>query len=391
VLELARRDTHPASRQSNNTLRIVQQPSRLLLAAQPPDGGVARHVVSLVEALPRDRFAVDVACPRDSLTWASLDGVAGVTLHAIRPHRRRPVPGDASSWLTLLRLVGAADVIHVHSAKAGFLGRLAAAARGRRRSCIHTPHGWSFWAASGAEGRFYLGLERRAAHWCRTIVALSTDERDAGLRARVGRLEQYRVIPNGVHLERFDNERRPVPGRILLVGRLAPPKRPDLAVRALHQLGSSVANAELHLVGDGPLRAETERLAAELGVADRVRFLGARDDVPQLLAQAACLLLVSDYEGCPLVVVEAMAAGVPVVAAEVGGVNDLLDPGRTGFVTPAGDPVALAARLEEVLAHPALAAEMGAAGRREARSRLSIGGMTGRLTELYEEAASEHQ
>jgi glycosyltransferase involved in cell wall biosynthesis len=365
----------------------MQQPSRLLLAAHPPDGGVARHVVSLVEALPRDRFAVDVACPRDSLTWTRLEGVAGVTLHAIRPHRRRPTPADASSWLTLLRLVGAADVIHVHSAKAGFLGRLAAAARGRRRSCIHTPHGWSFWAASGAEGRFYLGLERRAAHWCRTIVALSTDERDVGLRAGVGRSEQYRVIPNGVDLERFDNARAPVPGRILLIGRLAPPKRPDLAVRALHQLDSRVTNAELHFVGDGPLRAETERLAAELGLGDRVRFLGARDDVPQLLAQAACLLLVSDYEGCPLVVVEAMAAGVPVVAMDVGGVHDLLEPGRTGLVAARGDPAALAMSLQEVLANPARAAELGAAGRREARSQLSIGLMAGRLTELYEEAA----
>jgi glycosyltransferase involved in cell wall biosynthesis len=83
-----------------------------------------------------------------------------------------------------------------------------------------------------------------------------------------------------------------------------------------------------------------------------------------------------------------MAAAVPVVAAEVGGVNDLLVPGRTGLVSPAGDPVALAARLEEVLAQPALAEEMGAAGRREARSRLSIEGMAERLTEHYAEAAA---
>src|SRR4051794_35213676 len=101
----------------------MDSPRRLLLAAQPLDGGVARHVVSLVDGLPPGRFEVDVACPRTSLAWASLAGRPGVTLPSIRPHRR-PSPGDAGSWLTLLRLVSRADVVHVHSSKAGFLGRL---------------------------------------------------------------------------------------------------------------------------------------------------------------------------------------------------------------------------------------------------------------------------
>jgi glycosyltransferase involved in cell wall biosynthesis len=118
---------------------------RLLLAAQPHDGGVARHLVTLVRALPAERFAVDVACPRGSLTWTLLEG-SGVALHPIESHRE-PRPGDVRSWATLVRLAGRADVIHVHSAKAGFLGRLAAATRGRRRDCVFTPHGWSWWAA----------------------------------------------------------------------------------------------------------------------------------------------------------------------------------------------------------------------------------------------------
>src|ERR671928_149499 len=89
--------------------------------------------------------------------------------------------GDTRSWLTLQRLVGRADVIHVHSAKAGFVGRLASFLRGRSQACVFSPHGWSFWAAQGLESRFYVQLERMAAHWCRRIVALSADERDAGL------------------------------------------------------------------------------------------------------------------------------------------------------------------------------------------------------------------
>lgn len=341
-------------------------------------------MVALVGALPPGRFDVDVACPRGSLTWAQLEGKPGVELHEIQAHRR-PAPGDARSWQTLNRLAGRADLIHVHSSKAGFLGRLAAFGRGKRGSCVFTPHGWSFWAADGAEARLYVGLERLAAHWCGAIVALSGDERDAGLGAGVGRPEQYRVIPNGVALERFSLPRAPVRGRILMVGRLAPPKRPDLAVQALATVREKVPEAELHVVGDGPLRADAERLAAWLGVGDAVRFLGHREDVPELLAGAECALLASDYEGCPLAVVEAMAAGVAVAATEAGGVAELVEAGRTGALGAQGDAEALAQALEEVLAEPARAAELGAEGRRVAEERLSLERMVERTVALYDE------
>ena len=226
-----------------------------------------------------------------------------------------------------------------------------------------------------------------AARWCRTIVALSAAERDAGLDARVGRRDQYRVIPNGVPLERFALPRRPVRGRILMVGRLAPPKRPDLALRAFASVRERIPEAELHVVGDGPLRAEAEALAAELGLAGSVRFLGTREDVPQLLAEAECALLASDYEGCPLAVVEAMAASVAVVATEVGGVGELVRPSVTGAVAPKGDAEALAAALSEVLADPQRPAALGAAGRRFAEEQLSLERMVGRLVGLYDELA----
>ena len=278
-------------------------------------------------------------------------------------------------------------MIHVHSAKAGFLGRLAAATHGRRRDCVFTPHGWSWWAAEGLEARLYLNLERLAAHWCRTIVALSADVRDAGLAARVGDPGQYRVIPNGVPLERFALPRRPVRGRILMVGRLAPPKRPDLAIRALASVREQIPDAELHIVGDGSLRTEAGALAAELGLGGAVQFLGTREDVPELLAEAECALLASDYEGSPLAVVEAMAASVAVVATEVGGVGELVRPGATGAIARKGDAEARARALLDALGDPERAAALGAEGRRLAQEELSLDCMVGRLVGLYEETA----
>ena len=104
-----------------------------------------------------------------------------------------------------------------------------------------------------------------------------------------------------------------------MVGRLAAPKRPDLALRALARVRAQVPAAELHLAGEGPLEPEARALARELGIEEAVHFLGRRDDVAELLREAAVALLASDYEGSPLSVIEAMATGVPVVATAAGG------------------------------------------------------------------------
>jgi glycosyltransferase involved in cell wall biosynthesis len=337
-------------------------------------------VLDLVDGVDLERWSVDVACPPPSTLWRALAGRPGVRLHPLGA-ARRPALGDTVSLARLVGLVQRADVVHVHSAKAGFLGRLAAALDGRTRRCVYTPHAWSFWAAGGAEAAFYRRLERLAARWCMAIVAVSADERDAGLAAGVGRPEQYRVIPNGVDVARFDLPRAAVPGRVLFLGRLARQKRPDVALHAL----ARVPGAELRLAGDGPERGDLERLAGELGVSERVRFLGYRDDVPALLAEASCLLVTSDYEGASLVIPEAMAAGVPVVATRAGGVEEVLDGG--GVVVARGDVDAVAHALTQVLSDGELAARLGDAGRARARKDFTQGQMVAATAALWEDVA----
>lgn len=358
--------------------------TRVLLASQPPDFGVPAHVLDLVGGLDSDRYELDVACPRDSLLWRSLERRTGIALHPIGA-ARRPSPLDVVSWRRLARLVRRADVVHGHSAKAGFLTRLAAVAAGRSRRCIFTPHAWSFWAARGVEGRLYRSLERRAAQWCRFIIALSEEERRFGLAADIGRPDQYRVIPNGIDVERFAAPPQPVPGRLMMIGRLDRQKRVDVALQALALVRARHPVAHLHLVGEGPKGEALRVLAAQLGVTDAVTFLGRRDDVPELLSTAACLVLSSDYEGMSLAVLEAMAAAVPVVATQVGGVDEAVVDGETGFVVPRGGPEALADAFDRLLGDPAAAAGLGAAGRLRARDRFSKERMVGETAALYEE------
>lgn len=360
----------------------VPTPIRVLLACQPLHSGVPHHVLDLVRSLDPARFRLALACPRESVLWDELQGTA-VELHAISP-AREPRPADLQTLATLARLVRRADVVHGHSAKAGFLVRLAAALTGRRDTCVFTPHGWSFWSAGGATGRLYVSLERLAAHWCRTIVTLSADERDAGLAAGVGSGADYVVIPNGTDLARFARAPEPVSGRILVVGRFAPPKRHDLVLRAFADVQGRFPGSELWFVGDGDDRPAAERLAAELGVQGSTRFLGVREDVPELLAHAACVVLASDYEGCPLSVIEAMAAGVPVVATSVGGVPEVVRDGVTGILAEPGSPDGLARGLAEVLGDERRAADLGRAGRELAHERFSREQMAAATAQIYE-------
>jgi len=357
---------------------------RLLLTSYPSDGGVARVVIDLAEGALSLGWTIDLAGPPDSEPWAVLDGRDGVRLHALRGRHGPPRPGDAVDLPLLVRLVRGADVVHAHSSKAGFLTRLAAALTGRSSRAVFSPHAWSFWSATGARRRFFLGVERAAASWCHTIATVSIAERDAGLHARVGEPRQYRVIRNGVDVQRFGAAPAPLAGRVLFVGRLAPQKRPDVAVRAFGEVLRRHPDAHLDVAADGPLRGDVEALVGALGLNGAVTLLGQRQDVPNLLARAQCTLLTSDYEGLPLTVLESMAAGVPVVATNVGGIPEVVVDGRTGLLVPPGDPHAAAGAIDRLLADQALARRLGDAGRELVRSRHSRERMVAETCAVYD-------
>jgi glycosyltransferase involved in cell wall biosynthesis len=352
--------------------------------SQPLDAGVPRHVADLISGFGALGMHAAVVCPRESELWEFLSGEEHVTLHAMSA-ARNPRPADLRSIALVARLARRADVIHAHSSKAGFVGRLGAALAGRGGRCVFTPHAWSYWSAGGAKGAAYRRWERLGARLCARIVALTQTELNDGLAAGVGRPDQYRVVPNGVELERFTAPRKPRAGRILFVGRLAPPKRPDLAVEIIRRVRADHPGAELWIVGDGPQRADVERLVSSAGLDGTVRLLGARRDLPRLLRESACLLLPSDYESCPYAVLEAMAAGVPVVATRVGGVPELVEDGVEGILVPARQPEAAAAAVGRVLADPKAARAMGEAGRRRARERYSLERMVADTVTVYEE------
>ncbi len=359
------------------------RPRVLVLITLAEIGGAQTYVTSLLPALV-ERFDVTVAAwgPGPLEEAARAAGASYVPLRHVR-RALHPIH-DLRGLVELVRLCRRIrpQLVHANSSKAGILGRLAAfAARVPVR--VFTAHGWAFKAHHGLPATLYLWADWLMRPLTTAVVCVAESELRAGLAAGTTTAQQAVVIPNAVDVGRF--ERAPGQGEppvVLSVGRLKEPKDYGTFARALALLEPGSFAAQI--AGDGPDRDEVEALLPA-GSA----LLGDRSDVAALLAGADVFVLPSRSEGMPLSVLEAMAAGLPVVASAVGGVPELVVDGETGLLVPPGDEDALAEALARLLADPALRRRLGAAGHARALERFDVGGFRRAHVELYERLLSE--
>lgn len=285
----------------------------------------------------------------------------------------------------------APDIVHVHSAKAGILGRLAA--RSMKIPAIYTAHGWPFTeGVSERRRKLYTGIERLMAKFAQRVITVSDYDRSIALAADVGTPNLLVTIHNGIPEIEPELKVRRDEGeviRLVMVARFEEPKNHAALLQALSELGGR--NWHLELIGDGPNFASMKSLARELGLVDQVTFMGARDDVPDRLSQSEVLLLVSRWEGLPLTILEAMRAGLPVVASDVGGVNEAVSEGETGFLVPRDDCEALRSKMGMLLQSSDLRARMGRAGRRRYEQEFAFDLMLNRTMAVYETVVREAQ
>jgi glycosyltransferase involved in cell wall biosynthesis len=356
--------------------------TRVLQVLGRSAGGIARHVSQITAALDEtDDLHVDIAGPV-GLPIAMPKPVLPVDIPD------GPVAGHRRAVVALSKLLAGYDVVHAHGLRAGIDAGLAA--RRTDKTSLVTVHNLVRTEISGIKAVLYRRAEAAAVLATGHTFAVSHDIA-RHLRHSVPRhADKIEVLYVGIGdappTVRSRAEVRASMGLaddtrlIVSVARLAPQKSLDVLLDAVALLQS---DASVAVLGEGPLRMDLERRARSLGLGGRVSFLGFRPDVADHIAAADAFSLSSLWEGVPLAAQEAILLGTPVVGTDVGGMRELISNKVSGRLVPPGDPVALAAALDEVLSSPERAAAYARAARDGLHERFSTDAMLERLREAY--------
>jgi glycosyltransferase involved in cell wall biosynthesis len=373
-------------------------------------GGAQKIVLDLIDGLPDERYQIHVISGLETGTegsfWEELKArLPSEQIHPCKSLVRNPQPfKDIMALKALKRKLKRIrpDIVHTHTSKAGVLGRWAA------RSCgiskvIHSTHGLIYDPQAKIPGvgrglglKAFLWAERKAANCTDALVTLSEQETGDAIRLALAPPDRVVAISNGIPLQSFAAiERDPfnwkVPHlRLGIAGRLASEKGHDLLLRAIKRLTQKHPHISLKIAGDGPLKEKLKGLVQELQLEKEVIFCGYQRDMVSFLESIDIFILSSHYEGFGLVLVEAMAAGLPVVATDVGGVKEVIVDGKTGLAVPPGQEDELVMGIEYFINHPHLAFEYGQTGRIRAMEKFSRQQMIQNYQKLYDSARSSY-
>jgi glycosyltransferase involved in cell wall biosynthesis len=379
-----------------------KRPLRIMLVVEASAGGTGRHVLDLADGFVKRGHRVHMVHSTIRIDWLfqqRLAQIKGLPCLAL-PMRVSPHPTDLRTVRAIRKVCsehGPFDVIHGHSSKGGALARFAALGTDAR--AFYTAHGLNSMDPGMPRWKrgVYVSIERTLSRYTAGIIAVSPEEARAATAIGLGgspRLAQIATIPNGVdHLDLAPRDAaRGAIGAdaneivIGFVGRLVEQKAPEILIKAFAAAVTAVPNARLAVVGDGPLRGRLVKMSADLGIADRITWLGERD-AREVLAGFDLFALSSRKEGLPYVVLEAMYAGLPVVATSSSGVEVLVEPGVNGSVIPPDDSSAFGKALIQLLQDPSLLNQFGAASR-TLIARFTVDEMVEKTLRFYRSGAS---
>ena len=347
-------------------------------------GGPAIHVTLLAEHLNPERFETQLVSGREGEREGNMldlrlnSPVAPVYLPTLG--REISLRADLETFRSLVRLMRRyrPQVVHTHLSKAGFFGRLAARYT-RRPAVFHTYHGHIFAGYdefSKPKMELFRRMDQIAARCTDRILALTQSQALELQAAGIGRPAQYRVVPLGLDLKPFldgPDSRAALRAELGLapetplighISRLVPVKSVHYFIEAAQMVRRTHPDAVFLVIGDGPSRPELEKVAQEKGLlGSGVRFLGFRADLPYLNRGLDIVALTSLQEGTPVAIIEALTAGRPVVATDVGGVATIVRHGETGWLSPPRDAAHIARGITTFLDNPDQAATWGQNGR----------------------------
>jgi glycosyltransferase involved in cell wall biosynthesis len=357
-----------------------------------------KYRIVLVHGLSRESNMTESekSCVNRQVALAEAKGVKVIQLPALV--RRISPANDIRALFDLFKIIAAEkpEIIHTHTSKAGILVRMAAALS-RVPKIVHTPHGHVFFGHFGPVlSRIFLLIEKLCAHSTHRVVALTHGECKDYVDLNVYPKHKIAKIHSGVDIEKFKNCQvnrvdkkrslgiQPTGPVVGFVGWLLPIKGPMFLLKAMDSVWLEVPDANLVFLGKGDLDVSLRSEALKTGKNGSVKFLGWRDDVEEIMLLFDIFVLPSLNEGMGRVLVEAMAAGKPVIASNVGGIPDLVKDGYNGLLVPPGDPEVLANNIMRLIQNPDEAQRMGQQGKKMC-DRFGIDAMIAKLDHLYSE------
>ena len=368
-----------------------------------PVGGAQDNTLLTVEHLDKEKYDVTLmSSPGGSWVDRALSiPDIRVVLNKRLQRKIHPISDLAAIWKIFRHLRREQyDIVHTHSSKPGFLGRVAAKLAGVP-IIVHTIHGFPFNDfMNGATRAFYICLEKVASMCADKLITVSKLNRQKAIELKLAKPDKFVNIYSGIDLSRFSAESVAIHKRaelaiprdhlvVGMVGRLSPQKDTSTFIEAVDIVRNTIPNITCLLAGNGELLPSLEKLSDKLELNDTIRFLGERDDVPEILNVLDVFVLSSLWEGLGRALTEAMAMGKPVVATAVEGVPELVHDRRTGILVQPKDPPSLAQAIEELLQDRDLARKLGQNAQKRVLQNFGFVTMIEKIDHLYDRLLDE--
>lgn len=347
-------------------------------------GGASAHLLDLAEGIQSNGHRVTIIVGGSGIV-ADIAQKRGLTcicllslVREISPLKDLKCIFELKSFIKDIK----PDLIHLHSAKAGMIGRLSARFIGI--PTVYTAHGWPFTdGVPNIKKIFYKAIEKIMARITSQIITVSEFDKKIATEARITTPEKITAIHNGIPEHGIIDaipKKNKYP-KLIMVARFEDPKDHQLVISGLN----NIRNMEwtIDFVGDGPNLERAKQAVRALGLENKITFCGACNDVAQRLSRADIFVMASRWEGFPLVILEAMRAQLPVIASDVGGVEESVEHGVTGILVPPSNEKNMTAALETLIGNPDLRTSMGQNGRASFEASFTFEKMLRKTLKVY--------